>query len=259
MIDNGTVALAPADLAARLDRLPLSRFHRRLMAALAFGFFFELADINTFSYAAPGLKDSLGLSVDNIAVITSGGFFGMFVGAAGGGRLADLFGRRRTLLAAVSWFSVWSLANAAAWSVGSLLATRLLTGVGLGAMTVIAITYLSEVVPSARRGRMQSAVLAAGLLGIPVMAFTARGVVPLSDDSWRLVFAFGSLGFLALLLIRRLPESPRWLLSHRGPDEAETALRAVEAEVAEETGPLPPPERAEVGRERSHAFAELFG
>jgi putative MFS transporter len=112
--------------------------------------------------------------------------------------------------------SGWSLANAAAWSVGSLLAARLLTGVGLGSMTVIAITYLSELMPSERRGRMQAAVLATGLLGIPVMAFLARGVVPLGEDSWRIVFGFGSLGFLALALISRLPESPRWLLEHRG-------------------------------------------
>jgi putative MFS transporter len=246
------------DVAARLDRLPMSRFHKRLMLALSFGFFFELADLNTFSYAAPGLRDSLGLSVGNIALITSGGFFGMFVGAAGGGRAADAFGRRRMLLASVAWFSVWSLANAGAWDVPSLLAARTLTGVGLGAMTVIAITLLSELVPSEKRGRMQSAVLATGLLGIPVMAFIARGVVPLSDDSWRIVFAFGSLGAVAMALIARLPESPRWLLEHRGADEAERALREIEAEVEAEHGPLPEPACEPVAREVRRSVRELF-
>jgi putative MFS transporter len=255
---SDVAALGPADIAGRLDRLPISRFHRRLLMALAFGFFFELADLNTFSYAAPGLRDSLGLSVDDIALITSGGFFGMFVGAAGGGRLGDVLGRRRTLLVSVAWYSVWSLANAAAWSVGSLLAARLLTGIGLGAMTVIAITYLSEMVPSEKRGRMQSAVLAAGLLGIPVMAFIARGVVPISDDSWRLVFLFGGLGFVALALIRRLPESPRWLLEHRGGDAAEATLRAIEADVEADAGPLPEPAEAAPAFETQRGIGELF-
>ncbi len=57
-----TAAMSSSELAGRLDRLPMSRFHRRLLTALAFGFFFELADLNTFAYAAPGLRDSLGLS-----------------------------------------------------------------------------------------------------------------------------------------------------------------------------------------------------
>jgi putative MFS transporter len=101
-------------------------------------------------------------------------------------------------------------------------------------------------------------VLATGLLGIPVMAFIARGVVPISDDSWRLVFGFGSLGIVGLALIRRLPESPRWLLEHRGADEAETTMRAVEAEVEAETGPLPAPAPAPLGREVRRSLGELF-
>jgi putative MFS transporter len=125
-------------------------------------------------------------------------------------------------------------------------------------MTVIAITYLSELMPSERRGRMQAAVLATGLLGIPVMAFLARGVVPLGSDSWRIVFAFGSLGFLALALIARLPESPRWLLEHRGPAEAERVLGAIEADVEAECGTLPEPAPAAIGREVRHSVRDLF-
>jgi MFS transporter, putative metabolite:H+ symporter len=228
------------DLAARLDRLPPGRFHRRVLAALAFAFFFELGDLNTFAYVAPQLRDTMGLSVHQVAVITSAGFLGMFVGAVGGGRIADLLGRRRTLLLSVTWFSLFSLANAAAWDAPSVLAARLLTGVGLGAMTVIGITYLAETMPADRRGRMQSAVLATGLAGIPVMAFLARGVVPINDQTWRIVFAFGALGFLALVLIARLPESPRWLLEKGQHDVADRVLRELEEEVEAEHGVLPP-------------------
>ena len=246
------------DLAARLDRLPPGRFHRRVLVALAFAFFFELGDLNTFAYVAPQLRETMGLSVHAVALITSAGFLGMFVGAAGGGRFADALGRRRTLLFSVSWFSVFSLANAAAWDEWSVLVARLLTGAGLGAMTVIGITYLAETMPADRRGRMQSAVLATGLVGIPVMAFLARGVVPIGEQSWRFVFAFGALGLLALTFIGRLPESPRWLLDHGRGAEADEVLARLEQEAEGEYGPIAPPRPPETAPEHSHAISDLF-
>lgn len=244
--------MTTAELAARLDRLPLSRFHRRVLYGLAFAFFFELADLNTFAYAAPGLRKYMGLSVGNIALITSASFFGMFLGAVLCGRMADRIGRKRALIASVVWFSVFSLLNAGAWNMATMFTARLLTGTGLSAMTVVAITYLSELVPRAHRGRMQGAVLALGLAGIPVMAFLARAVVPLGPNGWRLVFLFGALGVVALTIIARLPESPRWLLDQGRTADAENCLAAVEQEVSGATGPLPEPESgiAQVAEER---------
>lgn len=247
------------DLAARLDRLPVSGFHRRVMYGLAGGFFFELADLNTFAYAAPALKKYVGISVDDIALVTSMSFLGMFLGAAVGGRVADRVGRRRALIGSIVWYSVFSLLNAVAVNVLTLVGARLLTGVGLGAMTVIAITYLSETMPRAHRGRMQAATLALGLIGIPAMAFTARGVIPLGAEGWRIVFVFGALGVVSLAVILRLPESPRWLLEHRGADQAEAALARIEADVERQTGTLPAPAAAGAGTENAaHRPRELF-
>ncbi|HEY3685166.1 MAG TPA: MFS transporter [Streptosporangiaceae bacterium] len=248
------------DLAARLDRLPVSGFHRRVLYGLAFGFFFELADLNTFAYAAPALKKYVGISVDDIALVTSMSFLGMFLGAAVGGWVADRVGRRRALIGSIAWYSLFSLLNAATWNVPTLAGARLLTGVGLGAMTVIAITYLSETMPRAHRGRMQAATLALGLVGIPAMAFTARGVIPLGADGWRIVFVFGALGVLSLAIILRLPESPRWLLEHRGADEAEAALARIEAEVERQAGRLPAPVATAAATEGAapHRLRELF-
>ncbi len=216
---------------ARLDRLPWSGYQRRVAGVLALCFAFELADINTFAYAAPALRTSLGISVREVSVITSAGFFGMFLGAAVGGRLAERFGRRRSLQVSVAWFSVCSLLNAAAFDAATLLLTRIATGIGLGAMTIIAITYLAELTPAAQRGRLQSITLAVGLLGIPAMSFFARGVIGLGPDAWRLVFVFGGLGLLPFLLITRLPESPPWLLAHGRAAEAERVVEAIETEV----------------------------
>ncbi|TNC21893.1 MFS transporter [Amycolatopsis alkalitolerans] len=245
--------MTSAHLAARLDRLPLGRFHRRVLYALAVAFVFEFGDLNTFAYAAPALKKYVHLTVNDVAFATSASFLGMFAGAVLGGRFADRVGRRRALLVSVTVFSVFSLLNAGAWNVPTLALARLLTGVGLSAMTVAATTYISETMPAAHRGRMQAGVMAIGLLGIPIMSFTARGVIPLGAEAWRLVFVFGGLGLIALPFIARLPESPRWLLRHGG--DAERAVAGIEAETG---GPLPEPEPADEVVETKVRYRELL-
>lgn len=100
------------ELSARLDRLPVRSFHRRVM--LAFAFFFELADLDTFAFAAPGNRKYLHISVAQAALITSAGFLRKFLGASVGGWLADRLGRRQAILWSVVWYSDFSLPNAAA-------------------------------------------------------------------------------------------------------------------------------------------------
>ncbi|WP_037370648.1 MFS transporter [Amycolatopsis orientalis] len=228
--------LTPFTTAARLDRLPITRAHKFALATLAFVFLFEFGDLNTFAYVAPALVKHLGFSVSDIAVVTSAAFLGMAVGAAFGGRVSDLVGRKRALLCSTSLFSVFSLVNAAGSTVPAFVVFRFLTGVGLSAMVVAATTYISEVMPAARRGRMQSAVMAVGLAGIPFMSFSARGIVPLGSGAWRLVFVLGSAALLALPALAALPESPRWLVHQDRLPAAEAVL----AKLERQAGPLPP-------------------
>jgi len=101
-------------IAARIDRLPPSRSHWRLLLLLSFPLFFDISGIFTFSYAAPSLGKEWGLSMANIALLTSSGFFGMFLGATFGGMLSDRIGRKRALFFCVAVYSVFSLANALA-------------------------------------------------------------------------------------------------------------------------------------------------
>lgn len=247
------------DLSARLDRLPPSRFERRVIGAMALVFFFELADLDSFSFAAPGIRADLGVDVHDVALVTSAGFLGMFLGASTGGWLADRFGRRPAILGALSWYSLFSLLNAATFDVPTLVAARLLTGVGLSALTVVAITYVAELVPAERRGRVQSVVLGFGLLGIPAVAFLARGVVPLAPWGWRLVFVFGALGVLGIALVLRLPESPRWLQGRGRTAEAGRTVERIESEVRDSVGELPEPVAAGGSPvERRTRLRELF-
>jgi putative MFS transporter len=229
-----------------LDRLPLGRAHRRIVWIIGGLYFFELADLNTFAYAAPALREHAGFALGDVARVTASGFLGMFLGAVLAGRVADRIGRKRALLFSVGWFSLFSLATALGSTPTWLLVFRFLTGAGLSAMTVVAIGYLSEIVPARERGRAQATALAVGLVGIPAAAFLSRGIIPLSDGAWRFVFVFGGLGLLMLPALTRLPESPRWMLRHERGEEAHAvalslgATRADLDNAAAENSPLTP-------------------
>jgi putative MFS transporter len=123
-----------------------------------------------------------------------------------------------------------SLLNAFAWSVPSLFVARLLTGVGLSGMTVVAMTYIGEVFPSRVRGAFQARILMFGLIGIPATAYVARFAVPHADWGWRVIFVWGALAIFFPVFARRLEESPRWLERQGRYEEAEQRLARIERE-----------------------------
>lgn len=244
--------------AGRLDRLPIFSFHRRMMWLLSFCFFFELAGINTFAYAAPAIRAQWGISIATVSLITSGTFFGMFLGAATGGWFADRIGRKRGLILSVGWFSAFSLLNAFAWEPVGLFFARLMTGIGLAAMTAIAITYIAEMYPAQRRGSYQGWIMAIGLCGIPVAALVSRIVVPAFTFGWRLVFVWGALALLFPFAARKLEESPRWYEKRGQFAEADAILERIERAAESETAlPLPPPPPLN-SVARTGSYSELF-
>ena len=196
--------------AARLDRLPITSFHRKMMWLLGLVFFFELADLNTFSFAAPAIRSQWHLSIATIGFITSATFAGMFIGSTTGGWFSDRVGRKRALIFTTIWYATFSLLNAFVGGPVTLFLARLLTGLGLSATTVVGITYISEMFPAARRGAYQGWILMIALFGIPVTAYVARFFIPMADWGWRLVFLWGSLGILFPVFAGRMEESPRW-------------------------------------------------
>lgn len=226
--------------ANRLDRLPVSRFHKTAMVALAFAYFFEFADINTFAITAPEVRQLWGSDVDHIAYVTSLSFAGMFLGSVVAGALADRLGRKRALALTTTWFSTWSLATVFAWDMLSMGVFRVLTSAGLSAMTVVAVVYINEFFPRAERGKFQAYVIMIGICGTPVTNLIASLVVPLGPQTWRLVHAWGAVGVVFLVLLRKLVESPQWLESRGHHEQAEAALRNLESAAAAEHGELPP-------------------
>ena len=243
--------------AARLDRLPISSFHRHIMWLLGFCFFFELGDINIFAFSAPAIRAQWGISIGTIGFITSGTFLGMFLGATVGGWFADRVGRKRALMNAVTWFSLFSLLNALAWEPIGLFAARFLTGIGLSAMTAIGITYIAEMYPARARGRFQGWVMCVGLCGIPGAALVARILIPAFPFGWRLVFAWGATAIIFPLLARKLEESPRWHEKRGQFAAADEVLNRIEAAAMREAQPLAPPNPLVVAP-REGRFVELF-
>jgi putative MFS transporter len=226
-------------IAARIDRLPISRMHRRLLFILAVPLFFDVGDIFTFSNAAPALIKYWGISNDQIALATAAGFLGMAIGGTFGGVLADRIGRIRAMMLFTATFSFFSLANGFVSAVPMLVALRFLTGLGIASATVSVITYLAEIYPAAVRGRWQCWAMVIALMGITVTSWVARLVIPLGENGWRWIFVWGAFGLPFLLLAQRLHESPRWLLRAGRREEAEASLRRIEAEVKRTHGPLP--------------------
>jgi putative MFS transporter len=215
-------------IAGRIDRLRISSWHRRVLLILSIPLFFDVSDIFTFAYAAPVLRHLWGLSINQVALITSSCFLGMALGGTIGGMIADRIGRVPAMMLFTGIFSVFSLANGFATDMPTLLATRFATGLGIASATVTVITYIAEIYPAAGRGRWQSWAMVIALSGISVTSFVARAVVPWGDNGWRLVFIWGALGLPFLYLARRLPESPRWLANRGQLRRAEDSLIALE-------------------------------
>ena len=227
--------------AARLDRLPVTAFHRRMMWVLGFVFFFDMADINTLSFASPAIMKFWNIPVSTIALFSSATFAGMFVGSLLGGIVSDRMGRKKALLLTTLFYGAFSLLNAFAVNPLTLFTVRLLTGIGISAMTVVGIAYISEIYPAKVRGSFQGWIMTIGLVGVPSTAYVARAVVPMADWGWRLIFVWGALGLLFPLFSGTLEESPRWFENRGRLDDADEVLARIEARVQRESGaPLPP-------------------
>lgn len=257
-----SVAREPrASAAARLERLPFSGYHRTIFIIIAIAFFFDSVDLGTMTFVLGSIKTEFGLSTATAGLVASASFFGMVLGAAVAGLLADRFGRRPVF----QWSMVlWGLASylcSTAQSVDALIFYRVLLGIGMGMEFPIAQTLLSEFVPTASRGR-----LIALMDGFWPLGFIASGVVSyfvLPTFGWRTEFALLAIPAVFVLIVRRVvPESPRWL-EHRGRiEEADRVLADVEVRVMKAKGlsrlPAPSMLAEPTAKHGSGAFREIW-
>ena len=218
--------------APRLDRLPVTRLHRYLIAVVGVATFFDLYDLFLASTVSTVLSKEFGVSSGELKPLLASAFLGAVVGAVALGRLADRIGRRRAFLLTLGIYSIFTLLGAFSTDVWMLVACRFIAGIGIGAELPLADAYLADLLPSHARGRATAWAYTVGFCGVPVAGFLARGLVahaPLGVDGWRWLFVVGALGAAIVWILRAgLPESPRWLLAHGRHGDAEDVIRRLE-------------------------------
>jgi putative MFS transporter len=219
-----------ATRAQRLDRLPFTREHGRLVVGSGLGWALDAMDVGLISFVMAALAVQWSLTPTELSWIGSIGFVGMALGATLGGLLADRIGRRQVFALTLLVFGVATGAAALAWSVASLLVFRFLIGLGLGAELPVASTLVSEYAPARVRGRVVVLLEAFWAVGWLLAALIGYLVVPGSDDGWRWALALGAVPALYAVVVRRgLPESVRFLELRGRTEEAEAAVRRFES------------------------------
>src|SRR3954470_12195229 len=252
-------------VAARLDRIPPMRMHRRMAVAVGFANFFDLYDIFLGGVLAAVLAEPWNLSTNGKALVIASGFGGMFFGAVFLGTAADYLGRRRMFLINLMIYSGFSLAAAFSPDLTWLAILRFGAGIGLGAELSLSDTYLSELLPRQVRGRYMAGAYTLGFFGVPRAARagprSAAGHEILGTEGWRWLLVIGSLGAVVVFMMRRsLPESPRWHEIRGRHEEADRSTTALEERAMAELGlsRLPEPEQVEVAPAEGATMAEIF-
>ena len=207
---------------ARLDRLPISSFHRRIFWLVGAGMFFDGYDLYVGTTVLGATLQSKFSTLPQNAQFVSFTFLGMTIGAFITGFLGDRFGRRFTYQFNLMIFGLASLAAAFAPDMTTLNALRFVMGLGLGAEIVVGYSTLTEFVPPRSRGRWLAFMAFLVVSGLPVTTILGSLIIP--NFGWRPMFVIAGVGALIIWYLRKaLPESPRWLESQGRMAEAALA------------------------------------
>jgi MFS family permease len=232
----------------RLDRLPWAGFHWLVIFALGIAWILDGLEVTIVGSLSGALSDSpaLHLSGSQIGAAASAYLVGAVAGALFFGWLTDRLGRKKLFTVTVLVYLIATIACGLSWNFWSFAFFRLLTGAGIGGEYAAVNATIQEMIPARRRGFTDLVINGSFWLGAALGALGATVVLDPKlippEIGWRAAFIIGGvLGFIVLLLRRFLPESPRWLMTHGQPQEAERVTAEIEARIERETGrPLPP-------------------
>jgi MFS family permease len=244
---------------ARLDRLPWSRFHWRIVAGLGTVWILDGLEVTIVgSIAARLTEDGSGIAMSSADIGTAAAIYiaGACIGALIFGQLTDRYGRKRLFMATLALYLVATVATAFAQEAWYFFLCRFFTGMGIGGEYSAINSAIDELIPARNRGAVDLAINGSYWVGAAIGAigsiFLLDTSIFASDFGWRLAFAMGAILGLGILFVRRnVPESPRWLFIHGREQEAERIVDQIEAEVREETGrELPEPRGSITVRQR---------
>lgn len=225
-----------SDIPARLDALPWSSWHRRVVVALGITWILDGLEASLIANLAPTLQDAatLGLRATQVGAANTVYLLGQVLGALVFGHLTDRFGRKRLFLITLGLYLGATAATGLVSSFAPFLILRFLAGAGIGGEYAAINSAIDELVPARLRGRIALAINGSYWIGVAlgagltVIMLDPRWVPPWLG--WRLVFGLGAILGLVILLVRRdVPESPRWLLMHGFLSEARATMDRIEA------------------------------
>ncbi|MHB8145940.1 MAG: MFS transporter [Vulcanimicrobiaceae bacterium] len=265
-----TTTAIPVTIAARLDRLPPSRYFRGLVARISLGGWFEFYDLFMAAYIALGLiKANLFTATgyfdwSAFAAFVGSGFAGMFVGTLLFSWISDRYGRKAAFTYSLLFYSAATFVMAFQATAFWIDAWRFLAGIGIGVQLITIDTYVSEITPKESRGHFIAFSQFVTYTAVPAVALVSYLLVPhtiLGLDGWRWVVIVGSLGAILIWFVRLgLPESPRWSDAHGFTDDANRTMSEIEDRVKSETGgtlPVPRAIASELQRETG-SWAEIW-
>ncbi len=256
-VQTGTIR---TQIPARLDRLPWSRFHWRIIIGLGTVWILDGLEVNMVGAIAGRIGQSgagVGISAADVSGLAASLYVaGACAGALVFGQLTDRFGRRKLFMITLGMYLVATALTALSFSPLWFFICRFLTGFGIGGEYSAINSAIDELIPAKQRGRVDIGINGsywAGAAGGTLVAVVALNTSIFAVNvGWRLCFAVGAVLAVLILLVRRnVPESPRWLFIHGREEEAERIVAGIEREVEEETGrPLPEPEGEMTVRQR---------
>lgn len=219
-----------AALVARLEKLPFSGWHKRLLAVAFFGTMFDAADFAMFGAALPPIAREFGLGPAQAGLLATSGLIGAFLGALFWGTISDYIGRRAAFQTTIGIFALFTGLAAGAWNMTSLVTARFLANFGLGGEVPVAATLVAEFMPSKVRGAATGNMMTAFPVGLVVAAGLSLAIIP--NFGWRWLFVVGVLPALILFFVRRnVPESVRYLVSRGRYKDADDTVAAIEEKV----------------------------
>ena len=219
----------------RLDRLPWSSFHTRLVIALGITWVLDGLEVTLAGSVAGALRESPALQMSDaqVGLSASAYLLGAVLGALGFGWLADRWGRKRLFWITLAVYATGTGATAFSGDFAFFALCRFATGAGIGGEYAAINSAIQEWIPARHRGRTDLIVngsfwVGAGAGAIGAVILLQPGFLP-PDLGWRVAFGIGGVLAIGIIFLRRhVPESPRWLMTHGRAGEAEALLDALE-------------------------------
>jgi MFS family permease len=239
------------NIPARLDRLPWSRFHWRIVIGLGTVWVLDGLEVTIVGAVASRLTEpGSGVQLSSADVGLAGALYvaGACLGALLFGQLTDRYGRKKLFMVTLAIYLVATVATAFAFVPWYFFLCRFFTGFGIGGEYSAINSAIDELIPARNRGRVDLAIngsfwVGAAIGGLAALPLLNTSLFP-ADIGWRVAFAAGAVIGLGIMLVRRhVPESPRWLFLHGRVEEAERLVDEIEARVQADTGSLLPPSR----------------